>query len=75
MVLVMKSEPPSSQGANKRELALRYQVGVRTIENWLSWGIIHGTFERGELIMDASQCDEALMRYSRKQKDSKRMTR
>jgi len=48
---------------NKSGLAARYQVGIRTIENWLAWGIIPGRMERGEIVADVAECDRRLMGY------------
>jgi hypothetical protein len=48
---------------NKPGLATRYQVGVRTIENWLAWGIILGRMERGEIVADVAECDRRLMEH------------
>jgi hypothetical protein len=48
---------------NKSGLAARYQVGIRTIENWLAWEIIPGRMERGEIVADVAECDRRLMEY------------
>ena len=48
---------------NKSGLAARYQVGIRTIENWLAWEIIPGRMERGEIVADVAECDRRLMGY------------
>lgn len=49
---------------NKQGLADRYGVGIRTVENWLAWGIIVGRIERGELLMDVEDCDQRLKQLS-----------
>jgi hypothetical protein len=49
--------------ANKFGLAARYQVGVRTIENWLSWGILPGRMEHHKIVVDVAECDRRLMEY------------
>ena len=49
--------------ANKQALADYFGVGVRTIENWLAWGIIVGRKDGRQLLMDVVDCDERLMRH------------
>lgn len=49
--------------ANKAGIALRYKVGVSTIEHWLRWGILSGRMERGEILMNVPDCDARLMQY------------
>ena len=46
-------------------------MGVRTIENWLAWGIIQGRMERGEILMAIQDCDARLMQYSAQQRKKK----
>ena len=56
---------------NKPGIAGHYGVGVRTIENWLVWGIIQGRMERGEILMAIQDCDARLMQYSAQQRKKK----
>lgn len=49
----------------KRELAKRYLVGVRTIENWHARGLIHGGPQRGKVLFEVADCDERLLAYRR----------
>lgn len=48
-------------------LANRYQVGRRTISNWVAWRIIVGQMVAGEHVLNAADCDEALIRYTHEQ--------
>jgi hypothetical protein len=54
--------------ANKQGLADYYQVGPRTISNWVGWRIIIGHVVAGEHIFDVAACDEALFRHTHEQK-------
>jgi hypothetical protein len=63
---------PAWPWANKFGLASHWKVGVRTIENWLSWGIIQGRMERGEILMHIPACDAQLMQYTAAQPQIKK---
>ena len=54
---------------DKRGLADRYMVGVRTIESWYGTGIILGTRHGKRLIFDVGDCDRRLLQF-KNQKDS-----
>ena len=56
---------------NKSGIADHYGVGVRTIENWLAWGIIQGRMERGEILMAIEDCDARLLQYSAQRRKKK----
>ena len=56
---------------NKSGIAGHYGVGVRTIENWLAWGIIQGRMERGEILMAIEDCDARLLQYSAQRRKKK----
>ena len=49
----------------KREMAKRYQVGIRTIENWHARGIIHGGPQSGEILFEVADCDKRLLTFRR----------
>lgn len=49
--------------ATKIELAARYSVGIRTIENWQCAGIIRAGFEQGRAVFDIADCDERLLSH------------
>ena len=49
--------------ATKSELAMRYNVGIRTIENWLYDGIICARSEQGQAVFEVIECDERLLSY------------
>jgi hypothetical protein len=57
---------------NKTGIALRYKVGVRTIENWLRWGILSGRMERGEILMNIPDCDARLMQHKERKPNKDR---
>ena len=66
----------NGEGANvlrittdKRGLAARYLVGIRTIEVWNRDGIIIGTRHGKRLIFDVGDCDRRLLQF-KNQKDS-----
>ena len=40
--------------AAKSGLAERYQVGIRTIENWHYSGVIYARFEQGRAVFDVA---------------------
>lgn len=67
VICASSSEPASlsKAKANKPELAHRYVVGIRTIENWTYRQIIQGAMEGGELVYDVSECDRRLMSYGK----------
>jgi len=50
--------------ADKRGLAERYMVGVRTIEEWHGTGIIHGTRHGKRIFFDVGDCDSRLKQFS-----------
>ena len=50
--------------ADKRGLAERYMVGVRTIEEWHGTGIIHGTRQGKRIYFDVGDCDSRLKQFS-----------
>ena len=50
--------------ADKRGLAERYMVGVRTIEEWHGTGIIHGTRHGKRIFFDVGDCDRRLKQFS-----------
>jgi hypothetical protein len=57
---------------NKRGLADHYGVGVRTLENWMSWKIIHGRMVSGELIYETRECDRRLFDFSSKTNENQK---
>ena len=66
----------NGEGANvlrittdKRGLAARYLVGIRTIEVWNRDGIILGTRHGKRIIFDVGDCDRRLLQF-KNQKDS-----
>ena len=70
----MESAPAEHAAANSRAktqrttksgLAKRYQVGVRTIENWHYSGVICARFEGGRAMFDAADCDERLFGHDK----------
>ena len=54
---------------DKRGLAARYLVGIRTIEVWNRDGIILGTRHVKRIIFDVGDCDRRLLQF-KNQKDS-----
>lgn len=58
-----RSVRPVSGKVDKRSLARRYQVGIRTVENWQSRGIIRAGREHGEAVFDVLDCDNRLLIY------------
>jgi hypothetical protein len=54
---------------DKRGLAARYLVGIRTIELWKRDGIIIGTRHGKRLIFDVGDCDRRLLQF-KNQKNS-----
>jgi hypothetical protein len=48
---------------DKRGLAERYMVGVRTIEEWHGTGIIHGTRDGKRIFFDIGDCDRRLLQF------------
>ncbi|MEI8289770.1 MAG: hypothetical protein WCH99_09875 [Verrucomicrobiota bacterium] len=50
--------------ADKRGLAERYMVGVRTIEEWHGIGIIRGTRQGKRIFFDVGDCDSRLKQFS-----------
>ena len=70
----MESAPAEHAAANSRAktlratksgLAKRYQVGIRTIENWQYSGVIYARFEQGRAVFDAADCDERLLGHNK----------
>jgi hypothetical protein len=61
-------QAPGFRSVNKRGLADRYSVGVRTLENWLAMHIILARMESGELIFDVVDCDRRLFDRTGKNK-------
>jgi hypothetical protein len=60
-----KSEPAALPvTADKRGLAERYMVGVRTIEEWHGTGIIHGTRQGKRIFFNVGDCDQRLKQFS-----------
>ena len=55
--------------ADKRGLAGRYMVGVRTIEEWHGSGIIRGTRQGKRIFFDVGDCDRRLLQF-RNQKET-----
>jgi len=64
----MESAPAEHSAANSRAkpqrtpksgLAKRYQVGIRTIENWQYSGVIYARFEQGRAVFDVADCDSS----------------
>lgn len=53
-----------SASADKRGLAERYMVGVRTIEEWHGSGVIHGTRQGKRIFFDVGDCDRRLKQFS-----------
>ena len=49
----------------KSGLAERYQVGIRTIQNWHYSGVIYAHFEHGRAMFDVADCDERLLGYDK----------
>jgi len=49
---------------NKRALAARYSVGVRTVENWQAMRLIPARWVQGEWIFDADECDRRLLAHT-----------
>jgi hypothetical protein len=59
-----KIEPGTTHAtADKRGLAERYMVGVRTIEAWQSAEIIHGTRQGKRIIFNVGDCDRRLLQF------------
>jgi hypothetical protein len=54
---------------DKRGLAARYLVGIRTIEVWNRDGIILGTRHGKRIIFDVGDCDRRLLQF-KNQKDT-----
>ncbi len=54
----------ASVTADKRGLAERYMVGVRTIEEWHGSGIIRGTRQGKRIYFDVGDCDSRLKQFS-----------
>ena len=54
---------------DKRGLAARYLVGIRTIELWKGDGIIIGTRHGKRIIFDVGDCDRRLLQF-KNQKNS-----
>jgi len=54
---------------DKRGLAARYLVGIRTIEFWQCDGVIIGTRHGKRIIFDVGDCDRRLLQF-KNQKDS-----
>lgn len=54
---------------DKRGLAARYLVGIRTIEVWNRDGIILGTRHGKRILFDVGDCDRRLLQF-KNQKDS-----
>jgi hypothetical protein len=54
---------------DKRGLAARYGVGIRTVEAWQGDGIIIGTRHGKRIIFDVGDCDRRLLQF-KNQKDS-----
>ena len=74
LVRSMESAPAEHSAANSRAktqrtpksgLAKRYQVGIRTIENWQYSGVIYARFEQGRAVFDVADCDERLLGYDK----------
>lgn len=72
----MESAPAEHSAANSRAktqrtpksgLAKRYQVGIRTIENWRYSGVIYARSEEGRAVFDVAECDERLLAYDKGQ--------
>jgi len=70
----MESAPAEHAAANSRAktlrttksgLAKRYQVGIRTIENWQYSGVIYARFEQGRAVFDAADCDERVLGHDK----------
>ncbi len=53
---------------DKRGLADRYMVGVRTVEAWQGDGIILGTRLGKRILFDVGDCDRRLLQF-KNQKD------
>ena len=49
---------------DKRGLAARYRVGIRTVEAWKGYGIIIGTRHGKRIIFDVGDCDSRLKQFS-----------
>jgi hypothetical protein len=61
---------------NKRALAARYQVGVRTIETWLAARLITGARRGRSLQFDPLACDTSLLAlHDVKELPTKRLTK
>ena len=56
----------SQSVADKRGLAARYMVGVRTIEKWQAAGIIDGERKGLRNYFDVAQCDGRLLKFRNK---------
>jgi hypothetical protein len=54
---------------DKRGLAARYLVGIRTIEVWNRDGVILGTRHGKRIIFDVGDCDRRLLQF-KNQKDT-----
>ena len=54
----------SRDTADKAGLADRYMVGIRTIEGWMSAGIIEGTRRGKRIVFDVAECDGRLRRFN-----------
>lgn len=49
---------------DKRGLAERYMVGIRTIKEWHGSGIIHGTRQGKRIVFNVGDCDRHLKQFS-----------
>ena len=62
--LLDNSEPGTTRAtADKRGLAERYMVGVRTIEEWHGSGIIRGMRQGKRIFFDVGDCDRRLLQF------------
>ncbi len=57
---------------DKRALAARYVVGIRTIENWLAFGIIFGHLDSGRVMFDPVDCDNRIISHSQKHQQQRK---
>ena len=54
----------ASVTVDKRGLADRYMIGIRTVEAWQSAKIIRGTRQGKRIFFDVGDCDRCLKQFS-----------
>ena len=53
----------ASVTVDKRGVADRYLIGIRTVEAWQSAKIIHGTRQGKRIFFDVGDCDRRLLQF------------